>query len=45
MLHILSSWSEFPGSPDHQVEVGVQVHAGTDPTVVVQKLLLSDLSK
>ena len=37
--------SEFPGRPDHQVEVRVQVDTGTDATVVVQELIFSHLVK
>ena len=41
----LKKSSEFPGRPHHQVEVGVQVDAGTDAAVVVQELLSRHLNK
>ena len=39
----LQKSSEFPGRPDHQVEVRVQVDTGTDATVVVQELIFGHL--
>merc|ERR1712183_344042 len=40
----ISSNLEFPGVPDHEVEVGVLVDGGRDAAVVIQELVRCDLA-
>lgn len=36
---------DFPGVSEHKIEVGIIVDVSTDASVVVDKLLFSDLEK